>query len=73
MAVVGRVGASSVFIFFRVRAPRGAVKSLGPFRSGPVAKAHASFRAFPEFFFDAGLDPFGKIAAKFRVGGVAHG
>jgi hypothetical protein len=57
-------------IYFLSRAsPRGAVKSLGPFRSGPVAKAHASFRAFPEFFFDAGLDPFGKIAAKFRVGG----
>jgi hypothetical protein len=51
MAVIGRVGASSVFIFFRVRAPRGAVKSLGPFHSGPVGKAHASFRAFPGSFF----------------------
>jgi hypothetical protein len=71
MVVVGRVGASSVFIFYRVRAPGGRSKVWGLFVPDRWARRTHLFAHFQEVFFEAALGQsgFGKIAAKFRVGG----
>jgi hypothetical protein len=75
MAVVGRVGASSVFIFYRARAPGGRSKVWGLFVPDRWARRTHLFAHFPNIFFRPGsVDPLRKkIAAKFRWGGVAHG
>jgi hypothetical protein len=61
-------------IYFRMLGPRGAVKSLGPFDPGPVAKrAKTAAKLAKTFFCGIAAGRSGKIAAKFRVGGVAGG
>jgi hypothetical protein len=56
MAVVGRVGASSVFIFYRARAPGGRSKVWGLFVPDRWPRRTHLFAHFQEVFFDAGLD-----------------
>jgi hypothetical protein len=74
MAIVGRVGASSVFIFYRARAPGGRSKVWGLFIPDRWPRRTHLFVHFWNLFFRPGsVDRSEKIAAKFRVGGVAHG
>ena len=61
--------------FLSCASPPGGGQKSGAFSFRTGGSRHTSFREYPETFFWSRARSFGrgKIAAKFRVGGVAHG